>query len=407
MIKKFYDDSISRNRFDKTFSQAELKILFLVILAIAITTAALISIFNYYRNIELKQITIMRTDSIFSLLLERIPPESLINISKSNSADSTLYSSVQSDLNDVRRITSVRYLYTAKRTAEGNAIYVVDGLPDTDDDFRPYGSPIEQEILPMLNRCLDGNIVHGTEILDTSWGMIIPACEPIKQDGVTVGALAIEFDGGYFLENTAKSKRYGIIVSIGVAVAVGLMAIFLIRSFSIPLYRRLAYIDLLTGALNRNAFELAVHSLCKTVPQTELTVLTCDINKLKTINDQMGHTAGDQYIRSLAQLLLEKFKNHGETYRIGGDEFVTLLHGLPPEQVEKSMHDLCTQALAITFGEFSLSFSYGIAAFDKNTDACINDTISRADASMYTQKYGRRSTDAPNLGNQQQTARLP
>ena len=335
---------------------------------------------------ELKQITIMRTDSIFSLLLERIPPESLINISKSNSADSTLYSSVQSDLNDVRRITSVRYLYTAKRTVEGNAIYVVDGLPDTDEDFRPYGSPIEQEILPMLNSCLEGNIVHGTEILDTSWGMIIPACEPIKQDGVTVGALAIEFDGSYFLENTASSKRYGIIVSIGVAVAVGLMAIFLIRSFSIPLYRRLAYTDLLTGALNRNAFELAVHTLCKTQAQTELTVLTCDINMLKTINDKMGHAAGDQCIRSLAQLLLEKFKKCGETYRIGGDEFVTLLHGLPPEQVEKSLYDLRAQAQTITFGEFSLSFSYGIAAFDKNTDACIKDTISRADASMYTQK---------------------
>ena len=399
MLKKFYDDSISRNRFDKTFSQAELKILILVIVAIAITTASLISIFNYYRNMELKQITIMRTDSIFSLLLERIPPESLITISKNNSADSTLYNSVQTDLNDVRRITSVRYLYTAKRTDEGNAIYVVDGLPDTDDDFRPYGSPIEDEILPMLNNCLDGNIVHGTEIIDTSWGMIIPACEPIKQDGVTVGALAIEFDGSYFLENTTKSKRCGIIVSIAVAVAVGLMAILLIRSFSIPLYRWLAYTDLLTGALNRNAFELAVHSLCKTKPQTELTVLTCDINMLKTINDKMGHTAGDQYIRSLAQLLLKEFKKCGETYRIGGDEFVTLLHGVPPDQVEKSLHDLCAQALTTAVGEFSLSFSYGIAAFDKNTDTCINDTISRADASMYSQKYGRRATDAPNLGN--------
>ncbi|MFT3959014.1 MAG: hypothetical protein QM665_08015, partial [Desulfovibrio sp.] len=205
MLKNFYDNPISRNRFDKTFSQAELKILVLVIIAIAITTTALISIFNYYRNMELRHITVMRTDSIFSLLLERIPPESLINISNNNDRDSTLYSSVQNDLNDVRRITSVRYLYTAKRTAEGNIIYVVDGMPDTDEDYRPYGSPIEKEILPMMNACLDGNVVHGTEIIDTSWGMIIPACEPIKQDGITVGALAIEFDGSYFLENTTNS----------------------------------------------------------------------------------------------------------------------------------------------------------------------------------------------------------
>ena len=399
MLKKYYDDSISRKRFDKTFSRAELNFLILVIVAIFITTISLISIFNYYRNMELKLITVMRTDSIFSLLLERIPPESLININKSNITDSSLYNTVQSDLNGVRKITAVRYLYTAKRTADGTAIYVVDGLPDTDDDFRPYGSPIEKEILPAVNRCLDGNVVHGTELLDTSWGMIIPACEPIKKDGVTVGALVIEFDGSYFSQNTQNSQRYSIIVSIGVAVVVGLVAIMLVRSFSTPLYRWLAYTDLLTGTLNRNAFELAVHTLCETAPDTELTVLACDINKLKAINDEIGHATGDLYIRSLAQLLLEKFKENAETYRIGGDEFVTLLHGQSLEAVEKAMRDLRAEAQNIASGNFSLSFSCGIATFDKNTDACIKDTISRADADMYKQKFGRRSTDSPNLGN--------
>lgn len=105
-------------------------------------------------------------------------------------------------------------------------------MPDTDDDFRPYGSPIEEENFTYtVNRCLDGNVVHGTELLDTSWGMIIPACEPIKQDGETVGALVIEFDGSYFSQNTKKLQRYSIIVSIGVAVVVGLVAIMLVRSF--------------------------------------------------------------------------------------------------------------------------------------------------------------------------------
>lgn len=399
MLKKYYDDSISRNRFDKAFSRAELKFLILVTVAIFITTISLITIFNYYRNMELKLITVMRTDSIFSLLLERIPPESFVNINNSITTESPLYNMVQTDLNGVRKITAVRYLYTAKRTSDGTAIYVVDGLPDTDDDFRPYGSPIESEILPMVNRCLDGNVVHGTELLDTSWGMIIPACEPIKKDGVTVGALVIEFDGSYFSQNTTKSQRYSIIVSIGVAAVVGLVAIMLVRSFSIPLYRWLAYTDLLTGTLNRNAFELAVHTLCETAPDTELTVLACDINKLKAINDEMGHATGDQNIRSLAQLLLKKFKNCGETYRIGGDEFVTLLHGQSLEAVEKTMRDLRAEAQNIASGNFSLSFSCGIATFDPNTDRCIKDTISRADADMYKQKFGRRSTDSPNFGN--------
>ena len=173
----------------------------------------------------------------------------------------------------------------------------------------------------------------------------------------------------------------------------GLVAIMLIRSFSIPLYRWLAYTDLLTGALNRNAFELAVHTLCETAPQSELLVLTCDINKLKTINDKMGHTTGDQYIRSMAQLLLRRFKRNAETYRIGGDEFVTLLHGLSPETLEKTMHDLHFEAQKIIHGQHCLSFSYGMATFDPNTDECIKDTIARADASMYRQKSGRRATD--------------
>ncbi len=164
-------------------------------------------------------------------------------------------------------------------------------------------------------------------------------------------------------------------------------------------YRWLAYTDLLTGTLNRNAFELAVHTLCETAPDTELTVLACDINKLKAINDEIGHATGDLFIRSLAQLLLEKFKENAETYRIGGDEFVTLLHGQSLETVEKTMRDLRAEAQNIASGNFSLSFSCGIATFDKNTDACIKDTISRADADMYKQKFGRRSTDSPNLGN--------
>ena len=113
----------------------------------------------------------------------------------------------------------------------------------------------------------------------------------------------------------------------------------------------------------------------------------------------MGHATGDLYIRSLAQLLLEKFKENAETYRIGGDEFVTLLHGQSREAVEKTMRDLRAEAQNIARGNFSLSFSCGIATFDQNTDRCIKDTISRADADMYKQKYGRRSTDSPNFDN--------
>ncbi|MGV7095603.1 GGDEF domain-containing protein [Desulfovibrio sp. QI0434] len=343
MLKKYYTESTDRNKFDKTFSRAELKLLSLVVISIIITAALITSIFYYYRNLDLKLITTMRSDAIFSLLLDRIPPENFTAIYDDKDVDSHLYNKVQQELDDVRKITAVRYLYTAKRDSEGNAIYVVDGLPRDSEDFRACGSLIEAEILPAVNKCLDGDVFHGTEILKTSWGMIIPSCEPIKSNGVTVGALVIEFDGEYFAENTASSQRYYIIASICVAIGVGFVAIVLIRSFSIPLYQWLAYTDLLTGAMNRNAFELDTHKLRGTEQQKNITVVSCDLNKLKAINDQFGHSAGDEHIRALAQLLMKNFRTQGSTYRIGGDEFVTLLFNASLDATEKKVAEICVE----------------------------------------------------------------
>ena len=393
MLKKYYTESTDRNKFDKTFSRAELKLLSLVVISIIITAALITSIFYYYRNLDLKLITTMRSDAIFSLLLDRIPPENFTAIYDDKDVDSHLYNKVQQELDDVRKITAVRYLYTAKRDAEGNAIYVVDGLPRDSEDFRACGSLIEAEILPAVNKCLDGDVFHGTEILKTSWGMIIPSCEPIKSNGVTVGALVIEFDGEYFAENTASSQRYYIIASICVAIGVGFVAIVLIRSFSIPLYQWLAYTDLLTGAMNRNAFELDTHKLRGTEQQKNITVVSCDLNKLKAINDQFGHSAGDEHIRALAQLLMKNFRTQGSTYRIGGDEFVTLLFNASLDATEKKVAEICVEARQVTIGNFCLCFSYGIAQFDPEQDGSIDDTISRADVKMYHYKCAKREAE--------------
>lgn len=393
MLKKYYTESTDRNKFDKTFSRAELKLLSLVVISIIITAALITSIFYYYRNLDLKLITTMRSDAIFSLLLDRIPPENFTAIYDDKDVDSHLYNKVQQELDDVRKITAVRYLYTAKRDSEGNAIYVVDGLPRDSEDFRACGSLIEAEILPAVNKCLDGDVFHGTEILKTSWGMIIPSCEPIKSNGVTVGALVIEFDGEYFAENTASSQRYYIIASICVAIGVGFVAIVLIRSFSIPLYQWLAYTDLLTGAMNRNAFELDTHKLRGTEQQKNITVVSCDLNKLKAINDQFGHSAGDEHIRALAQLLMKNFRTQGSTYRIGGDEFVTLLFNASLDATEKKVAEICVEARQVTIGNFCLCFSYGIAQFDPEQDDSIDDTISRADVKMYHYKCAKREAE--------------
>lgn len=397
MLKKYYAESIKRHKYYRLLSIADIKILSLVIFSILITATLMIYIFNYYRNLDLRLITTIRSDAIFSLLLDRIPPKSLLDTSEEGQNISSLYDIVHKELDSVRKITAARYLYTIKRNSDGDPIYVVDGLPASSADFRAYGAKIEQEMLPAVNKCLNGEVFHGTEILNTTWGAIIPACEPIKEHGATIGALVIEFDGEYFAKNTATSRRYYTIVSICFAVAVGFVAIILIRSFSIPLYKWLAYTDLLTGALNRNAFELATRTLCNTDQQKNIVVLSCDLNGLKAINDQLGHSAGDQLIRALAQLLMKKFKGVGATYRVGGDEFITLVRGIDLKAAEKIIDEACAEAQKITVGNFCLHFSYGFAQFDPAFDSDVDDTISRADVNMYHHKYASKARNSASI----------
>ena len=127
--------------------------------------------------------------------------------------------------------------------------------------------------------------------------------------------------------------------------------------------------------------------------QQGLSVLTCDLNMLKKVNDQRGHAAGDQYIISLARLLVERFKNRGETYRTGGDEFATLLRDVDVAALRDEMDELHARALHISVAGFPLFFAYGIASFDPERDADIHATLTRADAQMYAHKRALKQKD--------------
>ncbi len=87
-----------------------------------------------------------------------------------------------------------------------------------------------------------------------------------------------------------------------------------------------AYRDSHTGVGNKAAYTEKMKELNAGISkgETEFAIVVMDINMLKKVNDTYGHTAGDQYIKGCCQVLCETFK-HSPVYRIGGDEFVTVL----------------------------------------------------------------------------------
>ena len=83
-----------------------------------------------------------------------------------------------------------------------------------------------------------------------------------------------------------------------------------------------AKIDELTGCLNRRAYkdDLSGISLA-----SEFVYAALDVNGLKGVNDTLGHNAGDELIHGAAECMKQCFGSYGKVYRIGGDEFVSII----------------------------------------------------------------------------------
>ena len=80
--------------------------------------------------------------------------------------------------------------------------------------------------------------------------------------------------------------------------------------------------DELTRCYNRRAYEQDIKKL---TADKKFLYLSADVNGLKAVNDRLGHAAGDELLCGVAGCMKQSFEDYGKVYRIGGDEFVTIL----------------------------------------------------------------------------------
>lgn len=104
------------------------------------------------------------------------------------------------------------------------------------------------------------------------------------------------------------------------------------QSEKTELYRSLAYTDILTELKNRNAFILDQY---ERLVEESTCCIVMDVNKLKWVNDTLGHNYGDELIRRCAKIIDESFANLGICYRVGGDEFVVVCQNADALLIQK------------------------------------------------------------------------
>ena len=113
-------------------------------------------------------------------------------------------------------------------------------------------------------------------------------------------------------------------------------------------------------------------------------VAVFDLNDLKTINDTMGHAAGDSYICDGCTLVCKTFQ-HSPVYRIGGDEFAAVLTGQDYEHRRELKESFRALNAARRAPEEAV-VACGMADYVPGKDTRFQDVFERADADMYENK---------------------
>lgn len=155
------------------------------------------------------------------------------------------------------------------------------------------------------------------------------------------------------------------------------------------LYEKLAHYDSLTEIPNRRYFMDEFERLLQSAEPTDTyTLFFFDLNKFKEINDTLGHSTGDQVIKTLAKRLRSGNLHYKLFARTGGDEFVMIFAGLPQEQIAviaERISLLISDNLLIAGAHLSLSTSIGISLYPEHS---LNkeDLLVYADMSMYQAK---------------------
>ena len=158
----------------------------------------------------------------------------------------------------------------------------------------------------------------------------------------------------------------------------------------VDMLHRLSYHDLLTNALNRNAF-MDVLSQFRPGQYASAGIIYIDINGMKEINDFYVHHQGDKILITTVAKVFNLFKPD-ELFRIGGDEFVIITYDL----TETDFYEKFNLLRNIFCEKTNLPFSIATGSCWVKSPSDLNSLLQQADSAMYTDKkkfyYGKEKT---------------
>ena len=236
-----------------------------------------------------------------------------------------------------------------------------------------------------MQRALNGERVLPDKIKKTDWGKIFITYLPIYEGEEIIGVVGIEFRADHQYQVYQNLRRVLPVFILLFSLAASLVSRYLFRRISNPFYRDMSNMDYLTRLKNRNAYQLDMKNRIAAKKEKDTGFILIDLNSLKHINDTMGHETGDRYITCISQAYLNMGPEDGIMYRIGGDEFVVVMPGASEERIRGFAGRLEEEFEKLAFMP-GLTFAWGAAIYDADTDNDLFSTCRRADKNMYMKK---------------------
>lgn len=176
-------------------------------------------------------------------------------------------------------------------------------------------------------------------------------------------------------------------VYLWIATLVGVTGIATILAHSERTARADAVLDVLTGLLNRKALSRRAEELESQARVTGLpvSVVACDLDGFKTINDSAGHDAGDAVLRDVAYAMRKALRGFDLIYRVGGDEFIVLLPGAKAREATELAERLRAAVEELDGPAATVTLSLGVAT-QRGDAFSFDEVTTEADRALYRAK---------------------
>ncbi len=282
----------------------------------------------------------------------------------------------------------------AERSYWGVATLVMD-----EDKLLSFAGilPVQDDLRVSVVSRADGGstetLLYGSEIPEES----DPVAVPLVLPGAVAWELLAYPEGGW----QSAGKQVWITQFVGSVLALVFSVMTFLLISEIYRARSIALHDPLTGLANRRLLEERMQQLAAMCERSGVgfEIFYLDLDAFKPVNDNYGHSVGDQLLIEIGQRLQNQTREYDTVARVGGDEFIVLTPGSMRQAEKETFTARLAERVNAVF-EFSgthidIRASIGSASYPMDA-ATISDLLRIADGRMYAQK-ARSKQAAPNL----------